>query len=199
MFCISFFMFDYSYYFLSDLAYNCCQAYKINPQLLFSVISSSSVGYCGLFLLLLPQLQVLLKIFFIRTSYIVVDCSWRLLSASVSGHLQLFVESRWRERGALWTVFFRTRLFSYLLGIGAATTTAGWNCCKYYYCCKQAKLSLFTFAYVPIFSDALFHINDYICNIIAFFNTQINLFQSDFSTKFAQSFAFPASSKLYHE
>ena len=61
------------------------------------------------------------------------------------------------------------------------------------------KLSLFTFAYVPIFSDALFHINDYICNIIAFFNTQINLFQSDFSTKFAQSFAFPASSKLYHE
>ena len=66
MFCISFFMFDYSYYFFSELAYNCCQAYKINPQLLFSVISSSSFEYCGLFLLLLPQLQVLLKIFLLE-------------------------------------------------------------------------------------------------------------------------------------
>ena len=77
MFCISFFMFVYSYYFFSELAYNCCQAYKINPQLLFSVISSSSVGYCGLFLLLLPQLQVLLKIFLlelVRLSLTVVAC-----------------------------------------------------------------------------------------------------------------------------
>ena len=61
------FMFDYSTNFFLSWPITVVMLTTCIPQLLFSVISSPSirdVGYRGLFVLLLLQLQVLLKIFF---------------------------------------------------------------------------------------------------------------------------------------
>ena len=66
---LHFFMFDYSTIFFLSWPITVVMLTTFIPQLLFSVISSPSirdVGYRGLFVLLLLQLQVLLKIFLLE-------------------------------------------------------------------------------------------------------------------------------------